>query len=206
MQETWVRSLGWEDPQEKEIAAHSSILACKIPWTAEPGRPLSMESKRLGHDWATSVHFTEQLHFNGFCCPSELEIKTIIWVCTWRRVSCKFEEERKTTRSQVTGPVVCAGISCQWLKFIIVLSASPTWVQAQSRVQLAEQSSTCWDFYPRRAAYSSGLLWMDVLSLSPHLLYSSFPNTFAFLLRKSYLFIKPFSHPTSFIKSSADST
>ena len=38
MQETQVRSLGWEDPLEKGMAAHSSILAWKIPWTAEPGR------------------------------------------------------------------------------------------------------------------------------------------------------------------------
>ena len=42
MQETQVRSLGWEDPLEKEIAAHSSILAWKIPWKVEPGRLLSM--------------------------------------------------------------------------------------------------------------------------------------------------------------------
>ena len=37
MQETWVQSLGWEDPLEKEMAAHSSILAEKISWTEEPG-------------------------------------------------------------------------------------------------------------------------------------------------------------------------
>ena len=42
MQGTWVRSLDWEDPLEKEMAAHSSILAGKIPWTAEPGRFPSM--------------------------------------------------------------------------------------------------------------------------------------------------------------------
>ena len=50
MQETWVRSLGWEDPLEKEMAAHSSILAWKIPRTAEPGRLLSMGSQRVGRD------------------------------------------------------------------------------------------------------------------------------------------------------------
>ena len=50
MQETRVRSLGWKDPLEKEMAAHSSILAWKIPWTAEPGRLLSMGSQRVGHD------------------------------------------------------------------------------------------------------------------------------------------------------------
>jgi len=38
MQETWVQSLNWEDPLEKEIATHSSILAWEIPWTEEPGR------------------------------------------------------------------------------------------------------------------------------------------------------------------------
>ena len=50
MQETWVRSLGWEDPLEKEMAAHSSILAGKIPWTEEPGRLLSAVSQRVSHD------------------------------------------------------------------------------------------------------------------------------------------------------------
>ena len=38
MQQTWVRFLGWEDPLEKEMATHSSILAWRIPWTEEPGR------------------------------------------------------------------------------------------------------------------------------------------------------------------------
>ena len=38
MQETWVRSLAWEDPLENEMATHSSILAWRIPWTEEPGR------------------------------------------------------------------------------------------------------------------------------------------------------------------------
>ena len=44
MQETRIRSLGWEDPLEKEMAAHSSILAWKISWMAEPGRLLSVGS------------------------------------------------------------------------------------------------------------------------------------------------------------------
>ena len=43
-QETWVRSLGWEDPLEKEMTTHSSILPRKIPWTEEPGRLWSMGS------------------------------------------------------------------------------------------------------------------------------------------------------------------
>ena len=50
MLETQVRPLGWEDPLEKEMATHSSILAWKIPWTEEPGRLQSMGSQRVGHD------------------------------------------------------------------------------------------------------------------------------------------------------------
>ena len=49
-QETQVRSLGWEDPLEKEIATHSSILAWGIPWTEETGGLQSVESQRVGHD------------------------------------------------------------------------------------------------------------------------------------------------------------
>ena len=58
MRETWVRSLGREDPLEKEMATHSSILAWRIPWTEEPGGLQSMGSQRVGHDWVTSLHFT----------------------------------------------------------------------------------------------------------------------------------------------------
>ena len=47
MQETWVQSLGREDPLEKEMAIHSSILAWRIPWTEEPGWLQSMGSKEL---------------------------------------------------------------------------------------------------------------------------------------------------------------
>ena len=48
--ETQVRSLGREDPLEKEMATHSSILAWRIPWTEEPGSLQSMVLKRVGHD------------------------------------------------------------------------------------------------------------------------------------------------------------
>ena len=77
MQETWVRSLGWEDPLEKEKATHSSILAWRIPWTIQ-----SMESQRVGHNWVTftftffslssllfmerSFGFWHQLHLRKF--------------------------------------------------------------------------------------------------------------------------------------------
>ena len=50
MLETQVQSLGWEDPLQKGLATHSSILAWQIPWTEEPGGLQSMGSQRVGHD------------------------------------------------------------------------------------------------------------------------------------------------------------
>ena len=55
MRETWIRSPGREDPLEKGMAIHSTILAWKVPWTEEPGRLQSMGSQRVGHDLATSL-------------------------------------------------------------------------------------------------------------------------------------------------------
>ena len=62
MWETWVRSLSWEDPLEKEMAPHSSTFAWKIPWTEEPGRLQSMGSQRVGHDWATKLSLSFLLY------------------------------------------------------------------------------------------------------------------------------------------------
>ena len=51
----WVQSLGWEDPLEKEMATHSSILAWKIPWTEEPGGLQPLGSRRVRHN-SVSTH------------------------------------------------------------------------------------------------------------------------------------------------------
>ena len=51
--EAWVGSLGWEDPLEKGMATHSSILAWRIPWRVEPSGLQSAGLQRAGHDWAT---------------------------------------------------------------------------------------------------------------------------------------------------------
>ena len=52
MQDTWVQSLGGEDPLEEGMATHSSILAWRIPWTEEQGRLQSMGLQRVGHNWS----------------------------------------------------------------------------------------------------------------------------------------------------------
>ena len=68
MQETWVRSLGREDPLEKEMATHSSILAWRIPWTEEPGGLQSLGSQS---------DMTEQLHFTPLHRRISLAFKQI---------------------------------------------------------------------------------------------------------------------------------
>ena len=73
MRETWVQSLGQEDPLEEEMATCSSTLAWKIPWTEEPGRLQSMGSQRVRDDWTTSLHFTSDIRFN-FC-----DLDALIW-------------------------------------------------------------------------------------------------------------------------------
>ena len=66
MRETWVRSLGWEDPLEKEMATHSSVLAWRIPGTGEPGGLPSMGSHRVGHNWsdlAAAAFYCKHIQF-----------------------------------------------------------------------------------------------------------------------------------------------
>ena len=82
MTETWVQSLGQEDPLEKKKATHSSTLAWRIPWTEKPGRLQSIGSQRVGHDWATSLSlslFFWKLYSCGFT------FKSLFWVnfCIW---------------------------------------------------------------------------------------------------------------------------
>ena len=61
MQETWVQSLGQEDPLKEEMATHSSVLAWEIPWTEEPGGLQPMGLQRVGHDLATFTSFISKV-------------------------------------------------------------------------------------------------------------------------------------------------
>ena len=63
MQETWVQSLGQEDPLEKKMATHSSTLAWRIPWTEEPGGLQSRRSQGVRHDWVTSLSLFTFMHW-----------------------------------------------------------------------------------------------------------------------------------------------
>ena len=75
MWETGVWSLGREDPLEKEMATHCSILAWRIPWMEEPGGLQSMGSQRVGHDWMTSFHF-----FTSFYMQRAIDLTLLSWI------------------------------------------------------------------------------------------------------------------------------
>ena len=93
-----VWSLAWEDPLEKEMATHSSILAWRIPWTEEPGGLQSMGSQRVGHGWVAD---TNTLYHIELCVHSDLTLLwydhgdyyRIIWgiMNTSHRLSCGFQ-------------------------------------------------------------------------------------------------------------------
>ena len=82
MWETLVWFLGWEDPLQKGMTAHSSSLAWRIPWTEESGGLKSMGSQRVGHDWATKTHT------HNFKSPEEPKCDLVhVWLCIelrWR--------------------------------------------------------------------------------------------------------------------------
>ena len=93
MQETQVRSLGQEDPLEKEMATHSSILAWRIPWTEELGRLQSTGSQRVGHDWSD---FTSLLrHLRGLTLHWKL--KWPPWSSCFARWCCSSSGPAPTT-------------------------------------------------------------------------------------------------------------
>ena len=81
MQETkemQIKSLSWENLLEKELAAHSSILAWKIASTEEPGGPQSMGSQRVVHDWATEHAHTDTVNFCVFSLYAATLLNSII--------------------------------------------------------------------------------------------------------------------------------
>ena len=93
MQETWVGSLGQEDPLEKEMATHCSILAWRIPWVEEPDGLQSMGSQRDGHDWATSLSLS-------MCLPTSTVYCGVYW---WNIVSLGTTKGKKKLHLLVEG-------------------------------------------------------------------------------------------------------
>ena len=83
MQETWVWSLGWEDPLEKGMDTDSSILAWEIPWTEESGRIQSMELQSVRHDWATNTFTTTYTYIQWNITPVIKRNKILSFAAIW---------------------------------------------------------------------------------------------------------------------------
>ena len=81
IQETPVQFLGWEDPLEKGMTIHSSILACRIPWTEKPGGLQFMGLHRVGHDWVTNTYI-----FTFLLCLYSSQIP----LATWEKLACEL--------------------------------------------------------------------------------------------------------------------
>ena len=79
MQDTWVWSLGQEDPLEKGMATHSSILAWRNPWSEEPSELQSTGSHRVGHYWATKTY----IKWQGWLCASAFYIQSQWPINVW---------------------------------------------------------------------------------------------------------------------------
>ena len=80
MQVTQVQSLGQEDPLEKEMAIHSSILAWRIPWTEESGGQQSTGSRRVGHNWATNTYHWTIVSWYPFLCSNIPSLPLRSWI------------------------------------------------------------------------------------------------------------------------------
>ena len=103
LQETWVQSLGLEDPLEKRVATHSSILAWRIPWTEEPGGLLHKGSQRVRHDWVTERQ--QQQHFVCVCVLSHVWLYETPWTVAHQApLSMEFSRQECWIESPFPSP------------------------------------------------------------------------------------------------------
>ena len=95
VQESWVWSLGQEDPLEKKMATHFSILAWRIPWTEEPGRLPSIGSQRVRYSGATHFHFPRS--YTRYRRKADLNTGYLTLQCVSSRICCSGSLKRQRT-------------------------------------------------------------------------------------------------------------
>ena len=101
MQETWVQSLDWDDPLEKEMTAHSSTLAWKIPWMEEPGSLQSMGSRGVEHDSVTSLSLFTFMHWRRKWQPTSVFLPIESWG-QGSLVGCRLWGHTESDTTEVT--------------------------------------------------------------------------------------------------------
>ena len=131
MWETWVQSLGWEDPLEKGMATHSSILAWRIPWAEEPGGLQSVGSQRVGHDWATNTHTIVNLKGVSRCHYKWDRKWTVYQSLEWRDLFgswCFIYKQKKSIAYNGN----LKGSKDKRIQFTVTLTS---WVSVESRTK-----------------------------------------------------------------------
>ena len=83
MQETWVRSLGGEDPLEKNMATHSSVVAWRILWTEEPGGLQALRSQRVRHDWSNGTRTQACMSVTSIKLEKRIKQKSTGKISNW---------------------------------------------------------------------------------------------------------------------------
>ena len=126
LQETRVRSLGQEDPLEKEMATHSSTLAWRIPWREEPGGLQSMGLQKVGHDWVISMYSCHLFLMSSASFRSTSFRSFIVSMFAWNvpLLSVLFLK-----RSLIFPILLCSSISVHWplRKAILLFCISFSW-------------------------------------------------------------------------------
>ena len=125
MQKTWVQSLGWEDPLEKGMATHSSILAWRIPWAEKPGGLWSMGSQRVRQDWGLTLSQMWNATYLQTCG----HLLTLQYDCG----NCLYSKLRKDHFQNVPSSLSKqpAAVTLSWLLSYINKPALHTWTLGQ---------------------------------------------------------------------------
>ena len=161
-----VQSLGWENPLEKETVTHSSILAWRIPWTEEPGGLQSLESQRVGHDWATEHRHTTstaEIYFltvleaeipRPWCCQDGL-LRPLYLACEWQPSCCVLKWPCLCARA----PMVSLPLSS---RTSVLLDSGPIlWLHATFISSLKASSPHLVTWQVKASIYEFG--WGDII-------------------------------------------
>ena len=150
MWETRVRSLGREDPLEKEMATHSSTLAWRIPWREEPGRLQSMGSQRVRHDWVTSLLLL------SWDLPPTCHHQVPALPCAWVQPWFLQLLGSPPTEPTVSPPLLTHFLATPWLKAGKEIRTG--WVKERSKAHPGcHVSKSTGSSYPLVLTFKSGL-------------------------------------------------
>ena len=189
MQEMQVQPLGLEDPLQEGIAAYSSILAWKIPWTEEPGRLQSMGSQRVGHDWETK-HRTGHCYMSlgrslPFFEPESCSVLSdFLWFMEYTVHSIQFNSIHSNWTIQSNSPGQNTGVGslslpqgifptqgsnpgvlhCRWILYQLSHKGSPLWAQSLT-IKSTYLLRQLWDW--SKMMFVKGLEWCQAHRYTP---------------------------------------